>query len=67
MLFSEAGMDSDGNPTSDIKSLTVAYTVTVVRYVALIGLHVRTIGVCIAVRAMTTENCVEEKPGTLSF
>merc|ERR1719453_1848005 len=48
-------VDEDGNPDYDLEPMIGAYAVAVVKYVALMALHGSTVGVCIAVYAMTPE------------
>jgi len=61
-FYKEVGVDAEGNPTYDIQSLAGAYTVTVVRYLALLGLHSGILGICVSVFTMTPETATGIRP-----
>mmetsp|Transcript_44252 Transcript_44252/g.126302 ORF Transcript_44252/g.126302 Transcript_44252/m.126302 type:complete len:389 (+) Transcript_44252:1-1167(+) len=65
LFFKEVDVDKDGNPTYKVQSLTGAYCVTLVRYVALLGMHGGVLGVCAAVLTMTPESCLAGRATTL--
>lgn len=50
-------VDEDGLPQYDMQPMVAAYSVSVVKYVALICLYGGVLAVCAAVFAMTPENC----------
>jgi hypothetical protein len=48
-------VDDDGNPDYDLKPMVGAYTVQVVKYIALLCLHGGVIAICVAIFVMTPE------------
>jgi hypothetical protein len=48
-------VDADGNPDYDLKPMIGAYTVTVIKYMALMFLHGGVVAICVAVFKMTPE------------
>jgi len=64
LFFKEVGVDDKGDLTWEIQSLTSAYAVTVVRYMALISLHGGVLFVCAAILSMTPETALAaRRPG----
>uniref|UniRef100_A0A7S0A5K4 Uncharacterized protein n=1 Tax=Pyrodinium bahamense TaxID=73915 RepID=A0A7S0A5K4_9DINO len=61
-FYKEVGVDSAGNPTYDVQSLTGTYVVMMVRYIGLLGLHGGIAGVCMAVIVMTPQSAVGTRP-----
>jgi len=57
-MFTNAAteVDGDGNASYDLRPLVGAYAVTVVKYVALLGLHGGVLAICVAVFTMTPAN-----------
>jgi len=50
-----AKVDDEGNPDYDTRPLIIAYAVTLVKYVALMFLHIGLVAICVAVFVMTPE------------
>jgi len=55
-------VDPEGNTTYDLRPMVGAYAVTVVKYLALFGLHGGVVGICTAIFVMTPESAMEARP-----
>mmetsp|Transcript_132690 Transcript_132690/g.296803 ORF Transcript_132690/g.296803 Transcript_132690/m.296803 type:complete len:952 (+) Transcript_132690:123-2978(+) len=61
-----AAVDEDGNATYNLRPMVGAYTVSAVKYMALLCLHGGVIAVCVAVFTMTPETTMHENTSKLT-
>lgn len=63
-IFSGAAcsVDKHGHSVYDLRPMVGAYAVTVVKYVALVGLHGGVVGICVAIFTMTPASCMAGRP-----
>jgi len=58
----KTNVDPEGYSTYDLRPMVGAYAVTVVKYLALFGLHAGVVGICVAIFVMTPESAMTARP-----